>query len=177
MRFRFYSAPGFILSVVLSCIPSFRLSNMILRFFGNKIGKEVTIHNGVRFVLPTRLEIGNNTTINNKVFLDTRKGIKIGNNTMIGREVQIYTLTHDIQDPYFKAIGDKVTIGDNVVIFPSAKIMPGITIGNNVVVYPGSIVTKNIDNNVIVAGIPAKEIGIRDIEIKYKLNYKMVWGT
>ena len=96
---------------------------------------------------------------------------------MIGREVQIYTLTHDIYDPYFKAIGDKVVIGDNVVIFPSVKIMPGVKIGNNVVIYPGSIVTKNIENNVIVAGMPAKKVGMRDIEIKYKLEYKMFWGT
>lgn len=177
MKFRFYSTPGFLLSVLLSILPSFRLSNVILRFLGNKIGKGATIHNGVRFVLPTRLEIGNNTTINNKAFLDARKGIKIGNNTMIGKEVHIYTLTHDVHDPYFRVNGDKVTIGDNVVVFPSAKIMPGVIIGDNAVVYPGSIVTRNVDSNTIVAGVPARKIGIRNIEIKYKLDYKMFWGT
>ncbi len=177
MKFRFYSVPGFILSIVLSCIPSFRLSNIILRFIGNKIGKGVTIHNGIRLVLPTRLEIGDNSTINNKVYLDTRKGIKIGSNTMIGRECQIFTLTHDIFDEEFKAHGEQVIIGDNVVIFPSVKIMPGIRIGNNAVVYPGSIVTKNVEENAIVAGIPAKKVAKREVEIKYTLNYKMYWGT
>jgi acetyltransferase-like isoleucine patch superfamily enzyme len=177
MKYRFYCVPGFVLSVLLSCIPSFRLCNVILRLFGNKIGDGTTFHNDVRFVLPIRLEVGRNSTINNKVFLDTRKGIQIGSNTMIGRESQIFTLTHDVHDEQFKAVGDKVVIGDNVVIFPSVKIMPGVTIEDNAVVYPGSIVTKDVKERTIVAGVPAKEVGRREVSVKYTLNYKMFLGT
>ncbi len=52
----------------------------------------------------------------------------------------------------------KVTIGDNVWIGGNACIMPGVTIGNNVVIGAGSVVTKDIPDNVIAAGNPCKII-------------------
>jgi maltose O-acetyltransferase len=49
-----------------------------------------------------------------------------------------------------------VWIGGNVTI------MPGLTIGNNVVIAAGAIVTKDVPDNSLVAGVPAKKI--RDLE-------------
>ena len=49
-------------------------------------------------------------------------------------------------------------IGDNVWIGGSAVIVPGVTIGNNVVVAAGAVVTKDVPDNVVVGGNPAKII-------------------
>lgn len=51
-----------------------------------------------------------------------------------------------------------ITIGDNVYIGTGCIILPGITIGNNVIIGGGSIVTKNIPENCVYAGVPAKLI-------------------
>lgn len=51
-----------------------------------------------------------------------------------------------------------IKVGDNVWIGGGVKVMPGVTIGNNVVIGSGSIVTKDIPNNVVAAGNPCKVI-------------------
>lgn len=174
---RFYLCLGYVLSISFSLIPSFRIVNLILKIFKNDIGKGTTFHNGVRFLIPFNIKIGNNTTINSNSLIDSRKGVEIGSNTMIGNNVKIYTLTHDIEDNYFKTIGESVLIGSNVVIFPHVLIMPGVKIGDGAVVYPGSIVTKNIESYSIAAGIPAKKVGERKLrDFKYKFNYKTYFG-
>lgn len=50
------------------------------------------------------------------------------------------------------------TIGDNVVIFAGAKIIGAVDIGNNVVVGANAVVTKDVPDNYVVGGIPAKVI-------------------
>ena len=51
-----------------------------------------------------------------------------------------------------------IKVGDNVQIGSHAIILPGCSIGNNVIIGAGAVVTKDIDNNTVVAGIPAKPI-------------------
>ena len=177
IKHRLYGAPGYFASKVFSLIPSFRLVNLLLRLLGNKIGVGVTIHHGVYLTLPFRLEVGANSTVNAKSFLDTRMGIKIGSNTMIGRESQIYTLTHQVNDDNFAAVGEGVEIGDYVVIFPGVKIMPGVKVGSGAVVYPGAVVCRDVEDNSIVGGVPARVIGQRQSNKEYALNYNMFWGV
>jgi len=52
-----------------------------------------------------------------------------------------------------------INVGNNVYISVGAIILGPITIGDNVVIGAGSVVNKDIPNNVIVAGVPAKQIG------------------
>src|SRR5690606_4134011 len=52
----------------------------------------------------------------------------------------------------------KIRVKDNVYIGNNCLIMPGVTIGNNVVVAAGSVVTKSVPDNVVVAGNPARVI-------------------
>ena len=54
--------------------------------------------------------------------------------------------------------GKPITIGDNVWFGGNCVVLPGVTIGNNVVVGAGSVVTKDIPDNAVVAGNPAKII-------------------
>lgn len=85
------------------------------------------------------------------------KGVHIGQNTLIASEVTI--LSHD----HCKRVGElpllaDVKIGERCFIAVGAMILPGVTIGNEVIVGAGSVVTKDIPSNVIVAGNPARII-------------------
>ena len=92
--------------------------------------------------------IGNDFTGNfNLTILDIRE-VFIGNNVMIGPNTLITTVGH----PLSPRIGNDVWLGGNVTI------LPGVTIGNNVVVAAGAVVNKDVPDNSLVGGVPAKLI-------------------
>ncbi|NRG45253.1 sugar O-acetyltransferase [Bacillus sp. CRN 9] len=90
--------------------------------------------------------------------------VRIGDNCMIGPNVGIYTAGHSIQpkDRNKSGYAIPIHIGNDVWIGGSSVILSGVTIGDNSVVAAGSVVTKDVPANVIVAGNPARKI--KDIE-------------
>lgn len=88
--------------------------------------------------------------------------IKFGNNVHITRDVMF--ITHDGGTLLFRdripdlEITKSIIAGDNVYIGARSMIMPGVRIGNNVIIAAGSIVTKDIPNNSVYGGCPAKFI-------------------
>lgn len=84
--------------------------------------------------------------------------IEIGDNVTMAPRVHV--LAHDASTKQFLGYTKlgRVTIGDNVFIGAESVILPGVTIGNNVIVGANSTVTKDIPDNVVVAGTPAKVI-------------------
>lgn len=129
------------------------------------------------------MKIGNGCSINTWNFLDECYLIEIGDNVQITAGVRIFTHGggHVLRKlcPNFDCFG-KVCIGNNVYIGNNAMIMPGITIGDNVVIGAGSIVTKNVPDNVVIAGNPAKIVSsidnYRNKYLQYNLDCKHMNG-
>jgi acetyltransferase-like isoleucine patch superfamily enzyme len=156
---------------VIGYFPSHSYRNFWYRLSGIKMGKGATFHMGARFFLPKNIEIGEGTIIGDHAFLDGRAKIKIGKQVDIASSVMIYNSEHDLSDPTFKAIEEPVSIGDYVFIGPRVIIMPGVSIGNGAVVAGGAVVTKDVAENTIVGGVPAKVIGERPLKTQsYKLG-------
>lgn len=108
------------------------------------------------------INCGDNVYFNvNCVVLDTML-INIGSNVLIGPCVQIYAASHPLDAETRKTLefSKPVSIGDNCWIGGNSIILPGINIGNNCVIGAGSVVTKNIPDNSMAAGNPAKVIKI-----------------
>lgn len=107
------------------------------------------------------IEVGENFYANvNCIMLDVGK-ITIGDNVLFGPNVSIYTAGHPIHPESRNSgyeYGIPVTIGRNVWIGGSCVILPGVSIGNNVVIGAGSVVTKDIPDNVCAAGNPCRVI-------------------
>ena len=105
------------------------------------------------------IEVGENFYTNyNCVILDGAK-VTFGDNVFIAPDCGFYTAGHPI-DFERRNLGLEyaypITVGDNVWIGGGVKVMPGVTIGNNVVIGSGSIVTKDIPNDVIAVGNPCR---------------------
>lgn len=85
--------------------------------------------------------------------------VTIGTHVMIGPNVDIYTVNHPMTPQGrrdYLAQAKPVTIGNDVWIGGKATITPGVTIGNNVVIAAGAVVTKDVPDNVLVGGVPAR---------------------
>lgn len=134
-------------------------------------GVKSCIHRGCKFFHVGKMTVGKNSVINFGCYLDNRRGIYIGNNVGIAHNTKIYTLGHDIEDPLFRTKGAPVHIEDSVFIFSNAMIMPGVTIHQGAIVLPGSVVTKDVEERMIVGGNPAKPIRKRTADIDYRQAY------
>jgi len=118
------------------------------------------------FIIPPfHTEFGKNTKIGKNVFINSccrfqdNGGIEIGDKTMIGPNVTIVTVNHEINpETRINAIPKPVKIGKNVWIGAGCTILPGVIIGENSIIGAGSVVTKDVPANIVVAGNPAKLI-------------------
>ncbi len=107
------------------------------------------------------IEIGENFFANyNFTVLDVGK-VRIGENVQIAPNVSIYTAGHPIHPESRNSgyeYGIDISIGDNCWIGGNTCIMPGVAIGKNVVIGAGSVVTKDIPDDVIAVGNPCKVV-------------------
>ncbi len=95
----------------------------------------------------------------NCVVLDVAK-VTIGNDVMFAPGVQLYTATHPIDKELRKTLeyAKEIIIGNDVWIGGGSIILPGVKIGNNCVIGAGSVVTKDVPDNSMAVGNPAKVI-------------------
>ncbi len=126
-------------------------------------GKNVILE-GFHIRNPKGITLDGGVNIGPKVLLDGRCGLSIGKSAVIAYEAIIWTLNHDYNDIHFAAKGGPVKIGEYAWICSRSIILPGISIGKGAVVASNAVVTKDVPDYAIVAGVPAKIIGHREIK-------------
>ncbi len=131
------------------------------------IGDHCEIHEGC--VLRTfggYIHFGKKCSLNRSGYVWGGGGVTVGNMVRIGPRVNITTNNHIFRDRS-RAIMDqgadfgKIVIEDDVWIGANVTILPEVTIGHGAVVGAGAVVTKDVAPFSIVAGVPAKVIGVR----------------
>ncbi len=129
------------------------------------IGEKVQIHKPFRCDNGKKIFIGNNFTGNyNLTILDFRE-VYIGDNVMIGPNTLISTVGHPLSPMGRRkhlGIAKPIHIGNDVWLGGNVTILPGVTIGNNVIVAAGAVVTRDVPDNTLVGGVPARKI--KDLE-------------
>ena len=103
------------------------------------------------------LVIGKNVFINSGCKVQDQGGIEIGDGTLIGHNVVLATLNHALApERRGDLIPRPIRIGKNVWIGSNAVILPGVTIGDGAVIAAGAAVTKDVPENSVVGGVPAR---------------------
>lgn len=129
------------------------------RMFGN-LGKSSQIFGRLTVYYPHNIMVGKHSSINEGVVLNARSKILIGDNVHISPHVIINTGMLD----YIEIGADRlhiskpVVVNDGVWIGSGAIINPGISIGINSVIGAGAVVTRDIPDNCVAVGVPAKII-------------------
>ena len=110
------------------------------------------------------IHLGKNVFINSGCHFQDQGGIYIGDGTFIGHNVILATLNHDLNPNSRADMWPKpIHIGKKVWIGSGAIVLPGVTIGDNSVIAAGSVVTKDVPENSVYGGNPAKLI--KNIEL------------
>lgn len=139
------------------------IRGVLVRGYILKAGKKINIEKNAR--IGPRVEIGDYSGIGvNALIADE---VYIGNYVMMGPDCIIYTNNHEFSDldtPMMfqgKTKQRPVHIGNDVWIGSRVTIMPGVNIGNGVVIGASAVVTKDVPDYAVVAGVPAKVVKYR----------------
>lgn len=133
-----------------------------------RVGRDVYLRPGLVVYHPEHVTIADEVAINNDVTILAHDTVVIERYAMIAPRVMITTVNHDARfrgreawDAHRTA---PVHIGAHAWIGAAAIILPGVTIGDGAVVGAGSVVTKDVEPDAVVVGVPAKFLKWRSDE-------------
>lgn len=109
-----------------------------------------------------RVKLGKGVFINHSAILSASGGIEIRDGAMLAPGVRIATINHDMNNRHTIYTYGKVTIGRNAWIGMNVTICPGVTVGNYAVIGAGAVVTKDVPDYAVAAGVPAKVLRYQD---------------
>ncbi len=161
LRFGFYTLA--LLPYRVALVPQLRAP--WLRLLGARLGRRVILHDLRFFNLYRRglpgLSIGDEGFIGDECLFDLAEEIRLGRQVTLAERVLILTHTnvgyadHPLQ-AHFPAMWAPVTIGDGAFLGANVTVLPGVTIGPRAFVAAGSVVTRDVEAETVVAGVPAR---------------------
>lgn len=147
----------------------------ILKDLFGSIGKNFVIKPTFRCDYGSNIYIGDNFFANYDCIMIDVTNIHIGDNVFFAPRVHVFTAAHPIDAMVRNTnleFGKPVKIGNDVWVGGNTVINPGVTIGNNVVIGSGSVVTRDIPDNVIAVGNPCRVL--RDITDEDKVYWEQL---
>jgi len=138
----------------------------VLKKLLGTVGSGLSVDHNFHCDFGYNIHVGNNFYAGfNCTILDVAE-VYIGNNCLIGPNVGLYTAGHNIEpvDRHKSGYGKAIKIGDNVWIGGHSVILGGVTIGDNSIIAAGSVVTKDVPENKVYGGNPAKKL--KDINLR-----------
>ena len=132
----------------------------VRRLFGS-VGKNVSIQPYFNCDFGKNIHVGDHFLANYNVTILDIAAVQIGDDVMIGPHTLITTVGHPLSPQGRKekhGVCRPVTIGNNVWIGGNCTILPGVKIGNHSVIAAGAVVTKDVPDNCVAGGVPARII-------------------
>ena len=133
--------------------------DLFARLFGKPVDPSF------RVFPPFYTDFGKNITVGKNVFINAcchfqdQGGITLRDNCLVGHNVVFATLNHGFAPEERQSmLPAPIVVGRNVWIGSNSTILQGVTIGDNSIIAAGSVVTKDVPANAIVAGVPARFI-------------------
>ena len=132
-----------------------------LRWFGARLYGRPFVHQRARIQIPWNLTLHDRATLGDRANAYSLDVIEIHEHAVVAQEAYLCTGTHRLDHPSLALQTARISIGAHAFVGARAFIMPGVTVHDRGVVGAGSLVTKDVAPSAIVAGNPARQIGLR----------------
>jgi putative colanic acid biosynthesis acetyltransferase WcaF len=131
------------------------LKAAVLRAFGARIGRGVTIKPQVKITFPWKLTVGDHVWLGEECWLLNLERIEIGSHVCISQRAFLCTGNHDYKSPTFNLRVEPITVGDGAWLGAASWVGPGVNVGTHGVLSAGSVASQSLKENWIYAGNPA----------------------
>lgn len=138
----------------------------ILKTLAKSVGDNVSVFPDVYLRNVQEMDIGNNVSFQPMVYIEAYGGVTIGNDVSIAEGASLFSVNHGFEDMN-NPIKDQpltalpIKIDNNVWIGAKATVLGGVKVASGTIVAAGAIVSRDTQENSIVAGIPAKILKLR----------------
>ncbi|MFO0322089.1 MAG: WcaF family extracellular polysaccharide biosynthesis acetyltransferase [Bacteroidota bacterium] len=149
---------------VNSAFPSSSFKVFLLRLFGAKIGKGVTIKPSVNIKFPWKLKIGNHVWIGEKVWIDNLGLVVLENNTCVSQGAMLLCGNHHYKKQAFDLIVNNITVEEGAWVGAKSVVCPGVRIKTHAVLTVNSVAVNHLEPWAIYQGNPAVKIKERIIK-------------
>ena len=157
-----------LLAVINQQPASERRAAALQAFFG-KVGQRLVINGVFSAVYGSHISVGDDVFINGNCTFQDSNRITLGDRVIIAPDVKLYCGGHSLDatqrfgvrpdgSRYLVTTTKPITIGNDVWIGGNVTVIGGVHIGNNVVVGAGAVVPKDVPDNTVVGGVPARVI-------------------
>lgn len=140
-----------------------RVRAQALRWAGVEVGSGTLIGGSIKLVgssSPSKhLVIGRGCWINAGCHFDASAPLQIGHGVSLAQQVMLLTETHEIGPPSRRAgtlRSGPITVGNGCWLGARCIILPGVSVGDGAVIAAGAVVTRDVEPNTVVAGVPAR---------------------
>jgi putative colanic acid biosynthesis acetyltransferase WcaF len=156
---------GIVRSILYRPSPTlaFAWRRMLLRLFGAQIGERAHPYPSCKIWAPWNLSMGEHSCLAQDVDCYCVAPVRIGAFAVVSQYAFLCTATHDFRDAAFPLQTKPITLESGSWVAAGAFIGPGVTVGEGAVVGARSVVVRNVPPYTVVAGNPARAIGVRTV--------------
>lgn len=135
---------------------------LLLKLFGAKLGQATYVYPTVQIWAPWNLVMGDHSCLSHYVDCYCVDKVTIGIHATVSQYSFLCAASHDYNKEGMPLVTAPIVIGDLAWVTSGVFVGPGVTVGEGAVVAARSIVTRDVQSWIVVAGTPAKFIGVRD---------------
>lgn len=139
---------------------------MLLRTFGAEVEGIPFVAASARIWMPWNLKMEHRACLADEAEAYNLAPMVLGSGCTVAQQAYLCGGTHDFSDPKLPLVVGEIRVGRDAFIGARAFVLPGVHVGDRSVVAAGAVVTGDVDANAIVAGNPARKIGVRDQQNK-----------
>lgn len=136
-----------------------KVRGLLSELFGYEVPATLKVFPPLYADFGKNIKVGEHVFINACCHFQDHGGVTVGDGCQIGHNVVFATLNHGLEpEKRASTCPAPIVLGRNVWVGSNATILQGVTIGDNAVVAAGAVVTKDVEANTVVGGVPAKLI-------------------
>lgn len=145
----------------LSPRPFWGWRRWLLRMFGARIGRDVHLYPSVKIAVPWNIAIADYAAVGDGAILYSLGQISVGERATISQYAHLCAGTHDYRDPTMPLVKVNIVIGAGAWICADAFIGPSVSVGEHAIVGARAVVTRNVAQQAVVVGNPARVVAQR----------------